>query len=100
MEKSEQHEKAFMFGGDHLEIYFQNGPIKESGVNGCQVEDVIQVCIDRIDYLNSLYEKGKFRCRENSLAITKLEEAKHWLQHRTELRTRQKVEGTSKVHAS
>ena len=29
-------------------ICFQNGPIKENGVNGCQNEDLIAVVIDRL----------------------------------------------------
>jgi hypothetical protein len=35
----------------------------------------------------------KFRCRENSLAITKLEEALMWLEKRTADREARKVEG-------
>lgn len=37
---------------------------------------------------------GKFRCRENALAITHLEEAGHWLEHRQREREARGVEGT------
>ena len=57
-------------------------------------EEVIQVLIERITSLNEM-EGGKFACRENSLAITKLEEALHWLQARTSKRVERGVEGTN-----
>ena len=85
---------------DHYEINFQNGPVQEHGVNGCQIEDIIDVAIARINFLNNVLADGKFRCRENSLAVTKLQESKFWLEHRTKMREQQKVEGTNKVHTS
>ena len=39
------------------------------------------------------YQGTRFSCRENSLAITKLEEALHWLQARTLRREREGIEG-------
>lgn len=72
-------------------IHFQKGPIKEHGVNGCHHEDLIAIVIDRLQH----FQKGEFRCRENAIAITKLEEALHWLDHRTTDRINQSVEGTS-----
>lgn len=66
----------------------QNGPIKESGVNGCQLDSLIEVAKIMIEGLNE-----KFPCRENALAITKLEEALHWLDHRTKNRINRGVEG-------
>lgn len=62
----------------YINIGFQHGPIIEAGVNGCQVKDVAQVLVDR---LNALQSVGP--CRENALAITKIEEAIHWLNHRS-----------------
>lgn len=60
-------------------IQFQNGAILESGINGCQNEDLIEIVLDRLrDFQN-----GKFPCRENAIAITKLEEALMWLDKRT-----------------
>jgi len=72
-------------------IKFQMGPIKENGVNGVHNEDLIAIAIHRLDHLNT----DRFRCRENSLAITKLEEALMWLRKRTEDREVRGVEGTS-----
>lgn len=72
-------------------IDFQKGPIKENGVNGCHNEDLIAIVIDRLQCLN----QGDFACRENSIAITKLEEALMWLRKRTDDRVKRGVEGTS-----
>jgi len=66
----------------------QRGPIKDVGVNGCQVDDVITFALGTLQALNK-----KFPCRENSLAITKLEEALHWLDARKQDREERKVEG-------
>lgn len=64
---------------DILEIGFQEGAVKEvEGRNGWQNEELIAVLIDRMKFLN-----GKFPCRENAMAITKLEEALMWLKKRT-----------------
>jgi hypothetical protein len=71
-------------------VSFQNGPIKESGVNGCHNEDLIAIVIDRLRG----FQSGDFQCRENALALTKLEEALHWLNSRTAERQRRGVEGT------
>ena len=74
-------------------IYFQKGPIKENGINGCHNEDLIAIVIDRLQS----FQKGEFACRENALALTKLEEALHWLQHRTREREQRGVEGTNQI---
>lgn len=72
-------------------IDFQKGPVKESGINGIHQEDLLAIVIDR---LNS-FQAGEYSCRENALAITKIEEAMHWLNHRTKARQDRGVEGTS-----
>ena len=74
-------------------IQFQKGPVKESGVNGCHQEDLIAIVIDRLQ----CFQAGDFACRENALALTKLEEALHWLNHRTKDRIDRGVEGTSVI---
>lgn len=77
-----------------LSVRWQDGPLgrgaERTEPNGAFVETVIAVAIDRLEYYNA----GRFRCRENSLAITKLEEALHWLNHRTADREAREVEGT------
>jgi hypothetical protein len=75
------------------EIHFQEGPIKECGVNGVCNEDLIAMVICRLEH----FQKSEFSCRENALAITKLEEALMWLRKRTVNRENRGVEGTHKV---
>ena len=77
--------------GVGIDIAWQNGVLGVRDLrNGAFVEDVIAAAVQRIEYYNST----KFTCRENSLAITHLQEALHWLQHRTRDREDRGVEGT------
>lgn len=79
--------------GEHVEliqkVHFQEGAIKEHGVNGVMNEDLIAMVICRLEHFN----QSEFRCRENSMAITKLEEALLWLRKRTMAREQRGVEG-------
>jgi len=75
-----------------LDIKFQSGPINEAGVNGVTQEVLLAICIDRL----RSFQAGNFACRENALALTKMEEAQHWLHHRTLKRMARGVEGTHK----
>ena len=83
--------------GRGLSISWQNGPLgrgeQRQESNGAFVEDVIAAALGRLQF----YQLSKFRCRENALVITKLEEALHWCQHRTADRERRDVEGTHEV---
>ena len=72
-------------------IKFQNGPIKEAGVNGISGEALLAVVIDRL----RCFQKGEFACRDNAVALTKLEESLMWLQKRTRDREARGVEGTN-----
>lgn len=72
------------------DIVFQNGPINEVGVNGVQNEDLLAIVIDRLQG----FQSGQFACRENAIALTKIQEAMHWLLHRTRERVARGVEGT------
>ena len=74
-----------------ISFRMQAGPIKEKGVNGCQVDTLILAALYIIEGLNEQY-----RCRENSIAITKLEEALHRLEDRKKDRELRGVEGYSK----
>ncbi len=80
-----------------IDIHWQNGPLGRNGdrldPNGAFVEGVIQAAISRIEWYQTVSD-GRFRCRENALAITKLEEALHWLEERTRAREARGVEGT------
>jgi len=73
-----------------LSFTIQNGPVKENGVNGCQVNEVIEAAKIIIEGLNK-----SFPCRENAMVITKLDEALMWLDKRTKDREARGVEGKS-----
>ena len=75
----------------YINIKLQDGPVGEVGVNGCQIDDVIEWARHALAVFNT----APYACRENSLALTKLEEAQMWLKRRTENRTARGVEGTS-----
>ncbi len=61
------------------------------GVNGTTIEAVI----DLLGALLEGFNQGSCRCRENSLAITALQEAQNWLYRRTRQREARGIEGTS-----
>lgn len=52
----------------YMNIKFQEGAIDEVGVNGCQVEDVIDILIEKL----KSYQNGQFHSMENSIAINNL----------------------------
>jgi hypothetical protein len=86
-------------GGEKYAIFirWQNGIIQDGQQNGAFVEDVIEAARQRIMFFNS---RPGSRCRENSVAITKLEEALQWLDWRTRERLNQGVENTYEQHSS
>ena len=75
-----------------ISFTIQNGPIKESGVNGCQVDTIIEAAKLIIEGLNK-----QFPCRENSIAVTKLDEALMSLEKRTKDRIFRGIEGKSEL---
>ena len=77
-------------GDNTLAFRLQDGPVKEFGVNGCQVDTVIHAARTILHGLND-----QFPCRENSIAIRRLDEAIMWLEQRTKDREQRGVEGTS-----
>ncbi|HFK1543485.1 TPA: hypothetical protein ACGXM3_005307 [Bacillus cereus] len=79
---------------EHINIKFQEGAIQEHGVNGAQIEDVIDVLIERLDG----FQMGGFPCEENAKAIAMLDNAKYWLNERTRKRQEQGVEGKYTNH--
>jgi hypothetical protein len=76
--------------GSRVAIMIQDGPIGEVGVNGIQVTDMLE-------YIKEVYKSlnHAFPCRENSITITKIEEAIHWQDARTKDRENRGVEGLS-----
>lgn len=73
-----------------LDIHFQEGPIKEHGVNGITQEALLAIVIDRL----RSFQAGPFSCDENAVALKFCENALQVLQTRTRLRMARGVEGT------
>lgn len=74
-------------------IPFQNGATQEADINGLFMEDLLYIVRDRLDGFN----QGEWACKENSMAITKIEEALLWLNKRTAERKESGKYGTSSV---
>ena len=72
-------------------VAFQSGPVKENGVNGCHQEDLLAIVIHRL----RSFQAGLLACHENAQALTNLEKAMHWLNHRTADRQNRGVAGTN-----
>lgn len=84
--------------GNGLGITWQQGPlVREDGTrrepNGAFVETVIAAARQRIAF----YQSSKFACRENAMALQKIDEALMWLDARTKKREAAGVEGTWKT---
>lgn len=63
---------------------YPNGNVE----NGTTIEEMLRVSIARLTDLNR-----RFACQENSIAITKMQEALMWLNERTRERKERGVEG-------
>lgn len=74
-------------------IKFQKGPIGEAGVNGLSNEALLAIVEDRLRG----FQAGPFACRENGMALSKIEEAADFLRQRTTARVNRGVEGTMQV---
>lgn len=77
--------------GTRTVLMFQNGPIATpSDMNGITNEALLAVVIDRMRG----FQSGQFKCRENAIALTHLEESLMWLHKRTRDRMARGVEGS------
>lgn len=74
-------------------IRFQRGSEADNGVNGITNEVLLAIVQDRLKG----YQSGSFACRENAIALTKIEEALMWLHYRSRDRLARGVEGTDKT---
>lgn len=72
----------------HKESKVENPSELTTISDGTTNEEVLEVLIDRMNFLQS-----KFPCRENAIVITKLEESLMWLNKRTQDRLKRNVEG-------
>lgn len=75
-----------------ISFRIQNGPIKEAGINGCQLDALIETAKLMIEGLNK-----KFPCEENTLAVCHLQAALDQLMLRKAKREQRGVEGTSQA---
>lgn len=76
-------------------VNFQDGPVKEVGVNGLTNEVVLAIMIDRTQELDKL-----FPCIENKVALVHLKAALEYFEMRSNARIMQKVDGTNIPHVS
>lgn len=74
-------------------IHFQEGPIKENGVNGVCNEDLILMVVDRLES----FQNSEYACEENAAAIECFMQGISHLRERTNKRIARGVVGTSKI---
>lgn len=74
------------------EIRFQNGPVKEAGVNGISNEALLAIVYDRLH----AFQAGPYACDENAAALRAVDRALGCLKQRTHKRLARGVEGTNK----
>lgn len=91
MEKTTYTLNSFRAEGPKQEVVFYK--LNEDGTfeHGTTLEEMLHVSIERLQELNE-----RFSCRENALAITKMQEALMWLNERTRNRKERGVEGQHK----
>jgi hypothetical protein len=72
---------------EFLRIRFQEGHVRDVGVNGCFVEDLIDAAIDRIRF----YQSGGLACAENEATLAFLVAARGAMDRRRANRLAQGV---------
>lgn len=75
------------------QVDFQEGPIKENGLNGISNEDLLIMVMTRLQ----AFQCSDYKCVENQEAIDAIDEALRSLNSRTTNRISRNAEGTSKV---
>ena len=89
MEKTTYTLNSFRAEGPSQEVKFYKLNEDGSFEHGTSLEEMLAVSIERLQQLNE-----RFSCRENAIAITKMQEALMWLNKRTNDRINRGVEGT------
>ena len=79
--------------GDSVAISFQNGPIKEHGLNGVTHEALLAIVIDRLEH----FQAGPFACEDDDFALSDCVFALDALQERTQDRLARGVEGKAQA---
>src|SRR5256714_14277666 len=79
-----------------IQVVFQHGHPNEVGINGCRVEDVIDVAVDRL--LD--FQGRNLSCEENAQALEYLNMAREALAKRKQRRVQQGGLNTQRPHTS
>lgn len=82
-------EQKGQYGPKRVFFMLQDGPIKEHGVNGAQIDAVLEFVRNTIARFHDAVP-----CRENAIVLTKIDEALLWLWKRKSDREKRNVEGT------
>lgn len=77
---------------------FHTGPLPDEDTNkdqynGVFMEDLLHAIEDRLKEFNS----GPYRCKENAMALTHIQEAQNWLKRRELRRAEEGILGTYEV---
>lgn len=73
-------------------VIFQKGPRNAQGsTSGVLDVDLLEIVRDRL----TAFQNGDYRCRENAIALTHVEEALLWMNKRVEDRAERNVLGTT-----
>ena len=79
---------------EFIRVVFQSGLPKDVGINGCRVEDVLQLALDRLEE----YQNGPLACEENEQAMQGLAFSIRALEERIRRRQEQGVLNTMARH--
>jgi len=80
----------------YIKIQFQTGAPSDEGINGCRVEEIIEVLVDKL----LEFQARSLSCPENDTALYHLGLAKDALAQRRRHREQQGVLGTVAEHKS
>lgn len=72
----------------YIDIHFQQGPIRDSHKNGAFIEDLLVIAYAKLNEYNK-----EIPSRENSIALTSIQEAIMWLDMRKRERESRDVYG-------
>jgi hypothetical protein len=79
---------------EFIRVVFQSGFPKDVGINGCRLEDVLQLAAERLQE----YQAGSLACEENEQALLSINTAIQSLQDRVRRRKEQGVLNTMARH--
>ncbi len=79
-----------------INIVFQHGHPNEVGINGCRIEDVVDVLVDRL----LAFQGRDLACDENAQALEHLHHAREAMLARRRRRETQGVVNTQQPHES